>query len=147
MNFRGGGPWIEGAPRYGINTDEECCQFIDKYIFCEIPDEKEDPELHGLVTKLQTHRCIKSKCKKKKGDGCRYNFPRLPSEYTLITAGQHCEEYTALDPELKKHFKVLFNRVKTALEKENAEKFLNLDDFLHSLNISKEGYYKMLKFQ
>ena len=121
-------------------TFELFSSFIEKCIFCEIPDIEVDEELHHLVIRLQTHRCIKPKCKKKRGAGCRYNFPRLPSERTIITVGQHCDEYKELDPSVKKLINDMFGQVKGALVKENAEKFTNLDDFLKSLKIKKETY-------
>ena len=29
--------WVKDAPKYGIDSDEEVCAFIDKYITCAIP--------------------------------------------------------------------------------------------------------------
>ena len=47
--------WIKDAPVYGVNSDEEVCEFIDKYISCSIPSISEDEELHNLVVRCQTH--------------------------------------------------------------------------------------------
>ena len=77
--------WNKNPKIYGVHPDSEVTEFIDKYIFCSIPNEDDDKELHDLVTSCQTHRCLKTKCKKKGKTSCKYNFPRLPSNATIIS--------------------------------------------------------------
>ena len=77
--------WIENAPILGVDKDEYVVQFIDKYISCEKPTEKEDPELHEIVSHVQSHSKKHSKSCKKKGTTCRFNFPRPISKRTFIT--------------------------------------------------------------
>ena len=49
--------WVKDAPRVDVNTEEEVCEFVDKYICGKIPSEiEENEELRNLVMKLQTHR-------------------------------------------------------------------------------------------
>ena len=49
--------WVKDAPRVDVNTEEEVCKFVDKYICGKIPSEiEENEELQNLVMKLQTHR-------------------------------------------------------------------------------------------
>ena len=55
------------------------CEFIDKYISASIPDD--DNELKDLVVVLQKHR-HSSYCAKK--GRYRFEFPKPPSDYTLI---------------------------------------------------------------
>ena len=31
--------WIKGAPKLGVNTDQEVCDFIDRYIRCDVPED------------------------------------------------------------------------------------------------------------
>ncbi len=84
--------WVENAPVYGVNSNEEVIKFIDSYITCSIPDEKLNPDLYDLVMRYQRHKCTKScqftvKLKKNKFiTKCRYGFPRsVCSETTLNT--------------------------------------------------------------
>ena len=74
---------VEGAPVFDKDSDQKVVKFIDKYITCAIPDKKEYPELHKLVTTVQTHGHTQT-CKKKKGIKCRFNFPAPPSDTTRI---------------------------------------------------------------
>ncbi|XP_030832522.1 uncharacterized protein LOC115920595 [Strongylocentrotus purpuratus] len=76
--------WVENAPQLGIDKDDDVVQFVDKYISCQKPDEKEDRELHEIVSKVQQHSKKHSKSCTKTGKACRFNFPRPPSEKTFI---------------------------------------------------------------
>lgn len=38
-----------------MNSDEEICAFIDRYISAATPDKDEDPELYEIVTSVQQH--------------------------------------------------------------------------------------------
>ena len=60
--------WIKDAPKYGINSDEEVCAFIDKYITCAIP--QVECKLKDLILLLQQRK-----------KSCRFNnFPKPPSK-------------------------------------------------------------------
>ena len=76
--------WVKDAPRVDVNTEEEVCEFVDKYICGKIPSEiEENEELRNLVMKLQTHR--HSPCCQKHVNGrCRFNFPCPPSTKTIL---------------------------------------------------------------
>lgn len=43
--------WVKDAPKYGENSNEEVCDFIDRYVACSIP--VEDGKLRDLVLLLQ----------------------------------------------------------------------------------------------
>ena len=75
--------WIENAPRYSEDPEDEVIEFIDKYISCEVPPES-DTELHEIVTSVQTHSKNHTKSCRKGGKVCRYNFPKPPSNRTFI---------------------------------------------------------------
>ena len=48
---------MKDAQRVDVNTEEEVCEFVDKYICGKIPSETdENEELRNLVMKLQTYR-------------------------------------------------------------------------------------------
>ena len=42
--------WIEGAPKYGIDSDQIICDFIEKYITCEIPDDEDFKEMVNFTS-------------------------------------------------------------------------------------------------
>ena len=75
--------WVENAPRYTEDPEDEVIEFIDKYISCEIPPES-DEQLHEIVTSVQTHTKNHTKSCRKGGKVCRYNFPKPPSNRTFI---------------------------------------------------------------
>ena len=70
--------WIKDAPKFGIDSDQEVCNFIDHYVQCGIPA---DEEVAEVVTKVQRHR-YSNTCRR--NGRCRFHFPHLPSRHTLI---------------------------------------------------------------
>ena len=77
--------WIEGAPKLDEDGETAVCEFIDRYVTCEIPLEDEDADLRKIVLDVQQHSKKHSQSCRKKGTECRFNFPRPPSETTFIT--------------------------------------------------------------
>ena len=72
--------WLEDAPVYGCNDDNDVTTFIDKIITCKKLDN--DPELALLVNR-QIHRHCQT-CRKKSKAECRFNFPQPPMKSTTI---------------------------------------------------------------
>ena len=66
--------WIKDAPDPETDSPQTVAAFVDRYVSCELPSVALDPELHSLVNQLQRHTHTAS-CKKK-GNHCRFNFPR-----------------------------------------------------------------------
>ena len=72
--------WIEDAPAVGKDLPEDVMSWIKERITCCVPEVTTNPELHGLVTKYQRHKCS-SYCKRTKKYGtafvkrCRFAFP------------------------------------------------------------------------
>ena len=71
---------IEGAPKFGQDSDEVFCPFIDKIISCSKPDG--GSVLDELVGR-QVHNHSFT-CKKKFQKQCRFNFPQPPMRNTQI---------------------------------------------------------------
>ena len=71
--------WIKDAPEFGIDNNDDVCDFIDQYVSCKVPVEG---KLKDLVILLQKHK-HSSYCRRNKT--CRFSFPKLPSSKTLIT--------------------------------------------------------------
>ncbi|XP_062579086.1 uncharacterized protein LOC134241009 [Saccostrea cucullata] len=91
--------WIENAPKLDEDGEDAVCNFIDKYISCEVPSEKEDLTLRNIVLAVQQHSKKHSKSCRKKGTDCRFNFPRPPSVSTFINSPLE-EENLEKDPEV-----------------------------------------------
>ena len=117
--------WVKDTPKYGVDDVNTVCQFIDKYITCEMP--QEEGELKNLVSLLQQHK-HSSYCKRNRG--CRFNFPHPPSYDTLIA--EPCELSTDLAQVLAK--------VRSALADD-----LTLDEVLEKADISPEQYVSALE--
>ena len=98
--------WVKGAPKLGIDSEEDICDFIDRYISGRLPDKEEDPELYERVSKLQVHS-HRDKCQKdikvqfsaeerasstveeleqkEKDRKCRYGFAKPVEEATRLS--------------------------------------------------------------
>jgi hypothetical protein len=72
--------WLENAPVFGVDKDEDVVNFIDQLIACRKPDN--DTELFDLVNK-QTHRHFHT-CRKNSKNVCRFNYPQPPMRSTQI---------------------------------------------------------------
>ena len=77
--------WVKGAPVMDEASDEQIINFIDRYICCQMPDETVDPELHKIVKEVQIHSRNHSKSCRKGRVECRFGFPRLPMDETIIS--------------------------------------------------------------
>ena len=71
--------WVKDATKYGIDSDEDVCEFIDQYITCAIP--KSESKLIDFILLLQQNK-HSTYCKRNKS--CCFNFPKPPSTKTLI---------------------------------------------------------------
>ena len=67
--------WIHNAPHYGVDSDDDVCHFIDRYVTCT--SLTNDDALKELVQAVQVHK-HSSTCKRLKR--CRFHYPKLPNE-------------------------------------------------------------------
>ena len=80
--------WIKDAPKLNVDSDDDVCNFIDKYISCSVPDDK---ELAQLVSKVQKHR-HSATCRRH--GKCRFHYPRRPSPETVIARQSNSATYS-----------------------------------------------------
>ena len=73
--------WLEGAPVFGIDKDDDVTSFIDQIITCQKP--KNNPGLLDLVNHRQIHRHSHT-CRKKSKNVCRFNYTQPPMRTTTI---------------------------------------------------------------
>ena len=102
----------------------------------------------ALVKDVNVHNHTKS-CQKG-GLGCRFDFPRLPSEETLIANPIADDELETEESKKKlEHSKQILKTVKdklTELTDEEIELFNNdLKDFLQKLGIDSKDYHEALR--
>ena len=69
--------WVDGAPKIDVDSDEEVCLFIDKYISGMIPsDTPESKHMRKMVKEYETHSHSSYCCH---NHSCRFGFPKAPS--------------------------------------------------------------------
>ena len=131
--------WVKDAPRVDVNTEEEVCEFVDKYICGKIPSEiEENEELRNLVMKLQTHR--HSPCCRKHVNGrCRFNFPRPPSTKTILARNSNDYSDVKIDEKDRRHILKLIH------ERIEAGDGASLKEILESECIPEEMYLDCLR--
>ncbi|XP_061191743.1 uncharacterized protein LOC133199982 [Saccostrea echinata] len=138
--------WIENAPKLDEHGKEAVCDFIDKYVSCELPSENEDPELRNIVLAVQQHSRRHSKSCRKKGTECRFNFPRPPSLRTFISSPCENDNDSALNGEentdtksTKSIAKDILLRVWEEVQNDSNE-FKSLEEIFSNLSLSQEQY-------
>ena len=72
--------WLDSAPVFGVDKDEDVVAYIDRVITCSKPES--NPELLDLVNR-QTHQHSHT-CRKKSKNICRFNYPQPPVKCTQI---------------------------------------------------------------
>ena len=131
--------WVKDAPKVDVNSDEEVCDFIDKYINGRIPyDIPEHEDVRDLVTKLQTHR-HNSCCRKGGHSSCRFNFPRSPSTQTVIARSVDVISPNYVDVNIRR---TVMDKVSEAIAREDGA---NLKEILQSECIEEELYLNCLR--
>ncbi|XP_062602358.1 uncharacterized protein LOC134264070, partial [Saccostrea cucullata] len=95
--------WIENAPKYHENTEQEIVNYVDNYLKCE---KNEEDDLTGL----QVHKHSQT-CKKRGKAVCRFGFPLPPLEKTLILEPLECEvdKYRKMYDEIQKQLNDMRN--------------------------------------
>ncbi|XP_077364609.1 uncharacterized protein LOC144009028 isoform X1 [Festucalex cinctus] len=147
--------WIFNAPLIDKNTDDEVCEFIDKYVTCELPSE--DEALLDIVTSVQEHSKQHTKSCKKKNTVCRFNYPRPASSRTFISRKKTDEndkkqckckvdkdalaKCACKNEEQQESIRAaeIMTAVKTALSDKNAS-FDSVEHLFESLGINQETF-------
>ena len=72
--------WVKDAPEFGVDNNDDVCDFIDQYVSCKVP--VEDGKLKDLVLLLQKRK-HSSYCRRNKT--CRFSLPvQKPSLQKMI---------------------------------------------------------------
>ena len=116
-------------------VEENLIKLLESLVSVELPDENDD--LLNIVGTVQRHDHTKS-CLKKHGR-CRYGFPKLPSEKTILA--KPLEE-----PDLEKRNKKIeaakstLNKAMELLNNPDLDENMTLDDFVEKIGVTKEEY-------
>ena len=128
----------------GEFVDDKIPELIDEWISCSIDTGSKD--LDQLVKELNIHKHTKS-CQKGKNISCRFSFPRLPSNRTLIAKPLSEEELGKEEYErILKDSKNTLDRVKAEISKMEDEELekSTLEDVLEKISISSDTYHSAL---
>jgi len=125
--------WIEGAPKFGENSDEKVCNFIDKIISCSKP--ASSSELDELVSR-QVHKHSFT-CKKKFQEQCRFHFPQPPMKSTQILYPlNNIDEISVLN-----RHKATWKRVNEQLNAMKEGEDISFEELLKKLGVTEEEYF------
>ncbi|CAI5670342.1 unnamed protein product [Oreochromis niloticus] len=143
--------WVKDAPKFGSDLEDHVYKFIDKYITCKMPDQNADPELHKIVSEVQVHSRNHSRSCKKGNVSCRFGFPKLPVDQTMITFpspdddDDHNDKQHSTSKEKGTNEKQKQRRMALAKkQKEAKEKLQPLRDLLCDPNSSFENLSELL---
>ncbi|XP_071123192.1 uncharacterized protein [Mytilus edulis] len=127
--------WIENAPVYESNSNEDVVAFIDKYVSCSLL------ENNTSLVNLQVHKHSKT-CRKKGHPICRFGFPSPPMKATVILEplkeNDDIEKYKAIYKEIQTEINTLHNS--EDIDQMTYDMFL--DDVLQMDN---ENYIKAIR--
>ncbi|VDI66528.1 Hypothetical predicted protein [Mytilus galloprovincialis] len=126
--------WIENAPVYESDSNEEVVAFIDKYVSCSLLE-------NDSLVNLQVHKHSKT-CRKKGHPICRFGFPLPPMKATVILEplgeNDDIEKYKAI-------YKEIQNEINTLHNSEDIDQ-MTYDMFLDDvLQMNDENYIKAIR--
>ncbi|XP_078349889.1 uncharacterized protein LOC144634728 [Oculina patagonica] len=124
--------WIEGAPKFGEDSDEKICNFIDKIITCSKPGNS--CELDELVSR-QEHKHSFT-CKKRFEKKCRFHFPQPPMKSTRILYPLSESDQISLLDEHKATWEEINEQLNAMREGED----ISFDELLKKLGVTEEVY-------
>ena len=124
--------WLDNAPVFGVDKDEDVVAYIDRIITCSKPES--DPELQDLVNR-QTHRHSHT-CRKKSKNICRFNYPQPPMRCTQILYPLDNDT----SPAVAKSSKELWKSMKNKLNDFKEGKDITFDELLQELDVSERQY-------
>ncbi|XP_061173328.1 uncharacterized protein LOC133182501 [Saccostrea echinata] len=123
--------WIENAPKYLENDDNEIVAFVDSYLKCERNAEDN-------MLELQVHKHSQT-CKKRGKAVCRFGFPLPPLQTTMILE--------PLDSEVEK-YKKMYKAMQDKMNefKNGCDVSFSFQEFLQDIvQLSEDDYIKCIR--
>ena len=124
--------WIKGAPRFGVQSDEEVVDFINQVITCS--KAANDITLSELV--IRQYHSHSQSCKKKNRMVCRFNFPQPPMRDTVILYPLEDDIPASQKEKHKGEFRKLHEKLNDMKDGED----ISFDDLLEKLGVCEENY-------
>lgn len=113
-------------------NENELTKLADDLITCKLP-ENESSKLYNIVHSVQRHYHTKS-CMKKHGK-CRYGFPKLPSNKTIIARPLPETMEKEKREKLTSDAKKTLEKAIQVLEEEGLDEKMELEDFVKKLDL------------
>jgi len=147
---------LRSMDRGQLTEDEKSVlvDFVDEFTSCSL----DDPDIANIVKEVQIHHHTNA-CRKYNTQ-CRFNYPKFPSDRTVIAQPLNLENdatdeerlYMDCNTQLKeykqhvKHLKETLKKVKCVREDLHQETLesLKINDILQIANVTEEDYYKAL---
>ena len=126
--------WIKDAPKFGIESDQDVCDFVDRYVQCGVPA---DEELAEVVTKVQKHRHSNT-CRR--NGRCRFRYPHPPSPCT-VKARQVPPDDSS---EETKAAMAAVVAVRSVLDDKNTAEYISLEQLLDRAKVPHDTYVRGL---
>ena len=130
--------WIEGAPKFGENSDEDVCRFIDNTISCSKPTD--DCVLDDLVSR-QVHNHSFT-CKQKSKKQCRFHFSQPPMKTTQIF-------YPLMDSDQISdinQYKAIWKRINEQLNAMKEGENISFEELLDKLEVTEDQYILAIRY-
>ena len=124
--------WLDDAPIFGVDKDEDVISFIDRIITCETPSSY--AELLDLVNR-QTHRHSHT-CRKKSKSICRFNYPQPPMRTTQILYPLD-DSFSGM---IVRKLKETFKNIKKTLNDLKEGEDITFDQLLINLGVCEKNY-------
>ena len=131
--------WVDVAPCIDVDSDDDVCAFVDKFMSGVIPDETPANKcISDLVKQYETHshssycRCDHS---------CHFGFPKAPSPWTVI-----CHEPDDVDDRdsMLKGASEILTKVHDCID--SSPNTLPLVSVMNALGIMEDAYIPCFEF-
>ncbi|KAI8498196.1 hypothetical protein Bbelb_241400 [Branchiostoma belcheri] len=132
--------WVKDAPKLDVNSEEEICSFVDRYVSCQLPNAETDKELFDIVSQVQMHRKGHTASCKKGGKVCRFGFPKPPVKQTFLCGPTPLTEMTfeelASIPAREAQAEAILKAFWDVLNKKSEPEKCSTDDLLKEVKIT-----------
>ncbi|KAI8507071.1 hypothetical protein Bbelb_155100 [Branchiostoma belcheri] len=132
--------WVKDAPKLDVNSEEEICSFVDRYVSCQLPNAETDKELFDIVSQVQMHRKGHTASCKKGGKVCRFGFPKPPVKQTFLCGPTRLTEMTfeelASIPAREAQAEAILKAFWDVLNKKSEPEKCSTDDLLKEVKIT-----------
>ena len=130
--------WVDCAPKFQQQSDNELIEFIDKTINCQKPID--NPELLNLVNRRVHHHS--HTCRKNTKSDCRFNYPQPPMRQTTIL---YPLDDDIQQSQIKTH-KDRWKSIKMHLDEMKEGEDISFDELLLALKVTEENYLLAVRY-